>query len=469
MPAAPPHPAEADRLASLAGYPMPDDADPKMRTIVDAAAALAQTPVALIGLLDAERQFFLARRGVEATWIPRSWAMCGYVVATGEAVVIPDTHKDLRCADNPLAAREPQLRAYLGVPMIGRDGLPLGTLCVIDHMPRRFPSTLVRQLEALAGTAADLLDLRRSDVTTAIETCTAVGTSRDIRRALVNNELVLHYQPVVDLTTRQVVNYEALLRWQHPTRGLLAPNTFLPLVERGQLADAVGRWVLDRAVAQAAARGGTIAVNVAAGQWSAPGFVDDVLSVLAVHGLPPQQLILEVSEHQILGGAPAVAAMAALRQSGAAIALDDFGAAFSGLARLNTLPVDILKLDISLVRDVAVSERAQHIVGAVIDLAARLDLRVVAEGVETPSQCDSLQRRGCQMGQGWLFGRPRPPWQITSVPAPADSLHLPPSAEEALAEPSTARVRNWAREVGITVPARGRLPARIRQAYLQAH
>jgi len=331
MPPAPLHPYEADRLASLASYPTAvGELDPSMQALVDSAAMLAGTPVALIGLLDEDKQFFLARRGVEAASIPRSWAMCGYVVAAGEPIAIRDTRADARCADNPLASREPQLRAYLGLPIVGRDGLPLGTLCVMDHVPRRFAAELVRHLTALAGAAADLLEQRRSDGRSDIDTSQAVRTGRGLRRALANNELVLHYQPVVELDTDQTVSYEALLRWQNPHHGLLAPGAFLPVIEGGSLAGAVGRWVLNRAVSQAAARNWTVAVNVAAAQWSDAGFVDDVLSVLAVHGLAPAQLMLEVSEHQVLDGPAARNSIGRLRDAGVVIALDDFGAASLG-------------------------------------------------------------------------------------------------------------------------------------------
>jgi diguanylate cyclase (GGDEF)-like protein len=237
-----------------------------------------------------------------------------------------------------------------------------------------------------------------------------VGLEADLRRALERGELVLAYQPLVSLADGGVVGAEALVRWQHPTRGLLSPAAFLPVAEESGLILPLGRWVLREACRQVgqwtSGHGGRrlpISVNLSAHQLHHPGLVDEVVGALADTGLDPGALVLEVTESAVLRDHEVVAArLGALRARGVRIALDDFGTGYSSLSHLLYLPVDQLKIDRSFVR------ADDAIVAAILQLGQRLGLEVVAEGVETQAQAERLLALGCQLVQGYHFGRPQP-------------------------------------------------------------
>lgn len=236
---------------------------------------------------------------------------------------------------------------------------------------------------------------------------------RDLSQAASRGELVLHHQPVLSLDTGEVLGFEALVRWQHPARGLLFPDAFIGLAEETGDVVGLGAWVLDRACADVAAQrraAGTdlwVSVNVSAQQLTVEGFVDGVLAALAAHGVPATALVLEITEHvAVTNGAGATAALEALRAHGVRIALDDFGVGFSSLRYLRELPVDVLKLDRSFVCDA--SPRAQSLLSGMVSLAGSLGLAVVAEGIEEAEQCARLRSLGAMAGQGYLFARPMP-------------------------------------------------------------
>ena len=243
---------------------------------------------------------------------------------------------------------------------------------------------------------------------------------RALREALALQQLHLVYQPVVDLRTGRAVGVAALLRWTHPELGVIPPDRFIPLAESSGLIVAIGAWVLDDAVAQAAAwrAAGTVddtfwvAVNVSGTQLQ-PTFADDVLTTLSRHGLPPAALVIELTESVLLDDEPVTTtALAALLAAGLRLHLDDFGTGYSALAYLTRIPLHALKIDRSFVADITVSQRRRSVVQAIISMAQALGLDVVAEGVETPEQAAELLRLGCDTAQGYLFGRPLPPGDV---------------------------------------------------------
>jgi diguanylate cyclase (GGDEF)-like protein len=237
---------------------------------------------------------------------------------------------------------------------------------------------------------------------------------RDLARAADQDQLVLHHQPILDLATGRVLGVEALVRWQHPTRGMVPPNDFIGLAEETGDIVGIGRWVLAQACADLAQYRRDhgqpdlwMSVNVSPLQLIDPTFVDLVLQVLSQHDLPARSLILEITE-QAAVTSPAVVneVLEALRAQGVRIALDDFGVGFSSLRYLRELPVDLIKIDRSFVIDTG--DKGDSMLGAIVSLANRMALTVIAEGIEQPEQLRRLQRLGSLAGQGYLFARPMP-------------------------------------------------------------
>jgi len=236
----------------------------------------------------------------------------------------------------------------------------------------------------------------------------------DLRSAMDNQELELYYQPKVDLRTDQVSGVEALIRWNHPERGLLQPVEFLPYVERLTLMRPLTLYVLDAALAQVRRWRDdgldlAVAVNLAVPNLLDTGLPDDLRELLERHGVPADRLCLEVTENIILADPERVlSVLLALKQTGVSLALDDFGAGASSLAYLKRLPLDELKIDKSFVLAMEESQADAVIVRSTTDLAHRLGMRVVAEGVETAATLRDLQRAGCEEAQGYLLSRPVP-------------------------------------------------------------
>jgi EAL domain-containing protein (putative c-di-GMP-specific phosphodiesterase class I) len=234
-----------------------------------------------------------------------------------------------------------------------------------------------------------------------------------LRRAIDHDELVLFYQAQVN-KQGQCVGVEALVRWNHPQRGLVAPGEFIGLAEETGLIVPLGHWVLARACAQlsrwsqdSATAGLTMAVNVSARQFRAAEFVDQVLAVVQETGIRTQRLKLELTESMLLESTDdIVGKMQTLRGHGIGFSLDDFGTGYSSLSYLKRLPIDQLKIDQSFVRDVLTDPNDASIAQTIIALAHSLDLAVIAEGVETQGQRLFLEERGCDLFQGYLFGRP---------------------------------------------------------------
>ncbi|WP_377885248.1 putative bifunctional diguanylate cyclase/phosphodiesterase [Actinoplanes digitatis] len=235
-----------------------------------------------------------------------------------------------------------------------------------------------------------------------------------MRIALDTGQFRLVYQPIVSLPDGRRVSVEALIRWEHPERGFVSPADFIPVAEQNGLIVELGAWVLRTACAQAVVWRATLGdrapermgVNVSARQLAEPGFPELVAAVLARTGLEPQRLTLEITETAVFGGGRAVQAVKDLRELGVRIALDDFGTGHSSLGLLQTVPVDVLKVDKSFVDDITLAGREAVIATALIQVSHGLGLTAVAEGVETAEQATELHRLGYRLAQGYHFGRP---------------------------------------------------------------
>jgi diguanylate cyclase (GGDEF)-like protein len=237
-----------------------------------------------------------------------------------------------------------------------------------------------------------------------------------LRRALPNHELSLEYQPVVNLDGGEIHGFEALLRWKHPLLGSVAPSEFVPVAEATGLILPIGPWVLRTACAQVRRWQETrdyplaIAVNLSARQFEQADLAEQILRALEETGLSPENLEIEIVESSAMRNTDgAVRTLRALKDIGVRISIDDFGVGYSSLSYLRRLPIDTLKIDRSFVRDITIDPDDAAIVGAVVDLAQTLKLRVVAEGVETEEQLSFLKDRGCDRMQGYLASVPLPP------------------------------------------------------------
>jgi diguanylate cyclase (GGDEF)-like protein len=234
----------------------------------------------------------------------------------------------------------------------------------------------------------------------------------ELRQALERDELVLHYQPKVRLADDEIVGLEALVRWQHPERGLLLPAEFLPAAEQSGLIEPLTAWVLRRALADqvgwtALGQSWPVAVNVSARNLEAPGFPQLVAGLIAEHGTPSGRLQLEITETALAGDAEKAArAVAELTALGIGVAVDDFGIGYTSLAQLRSVPVAEVKIDRMFITGLDADPQNQAIVRAVIALAHGLGLRVTAEGVETVQVGAWLAEAGCDEAQGYLYGRP---------------------------------------------------------------
>ena len=246
-----------------------------------------------------------------------------------------------------------------------------------------------------------------------------VQLDTDLRNSLEQGDFRLHYQPQVDANGK-VIGAEALLRWQHPRRGTVLPGEFIPLSEETGFILPLGQWVLQAACEQLAQWAGdeamaglTLAVNVSARQFHQPEFAESVLEVLRTTGANPARLRLELTESLLLDDVESVIAkMVQLKAHGIGFALDDFGTGYSSLTYLRRLPLDLLKIDRSFVRDILTDPNVAAIARTIVALAHSLGLTVVAEGVEQPGQFEFLVDQGCSGYQGYLFGRPVPAQEL---------------------------------------------------------
>ena len=253
---------------------------------------------------------------------------------------------------------------------------------------------------------------------------TQLRTGNDLHRALERNEFEIHYQPIMELRGDRLVGFEALLRWRHPSRGLLGPEQFIALAEDTGLIVSIGAWVLENACAQAvqwqsaaAATGGTdplfINVNLSPRQLADPTLPATIADIVARTGIPASSICLEITENTLMHHTDSVVdAMQAVRGQGIHFSIDDFGTGYSSLAYLRRFPVESLKIDRSFVDGLGSEAGDTSIVQAVVNLAHTLGLAAVAEGVETAEQLQVLRTLGCDLAQGFLLGRPVPPDQI---------------------------------------------------------
>jgi EAL domain-containing protein (putative c-di-GMP-specific phosphodiesterase class I) len=247
----------------------------------------------------------------------------------------------------------------------------------------------------------------------------------DLRKALAAGEFELYYQPIIDLQSGKVTCFEALLRWNHPERGMISPLEFIPLAEETGLILPLGEWVLRTACQQASKwpKHIGVAVNLSATQFKGRNIVQIAVNALAMSGLAAERLDLEITESVLLQDeANTLAILHQLREIGVQISMDDFGTGYSSLAYLRNFPFDRIKIDRSFVRDMLVRKDCRAIVRAVVGLARSLGITTIIEGIETKEQLESAQADGCDLGQGYIFSKPMPEREITAFLAKRERI-----------------------------------------------
>jgi EAL domain-containing protein (putative c-di-GMP-specific phosphodiesterase class I) len=237
----------------------------------------------------------------------------------------------------------------------------------------------------------------------------------ELRHATERGELVLHYQPIVELGTGRITRVEALVRWAHPTRGLLGPLAFVPLAEEQGMIAPIGRWVLDEACRQArcwldrfpGAPPLSMHVNLSGRQLQQPGLIAEVAQALEASALEPELLTLEITETVLMADIDTVShRLQDLKQLGVLLAIDDFGTGYSSLSYLRRFPIDMLKIDKAFVDGIANGREDAALAHAIVNLSHTLQLHTIAEGIELPEQAMNLAALGCQDGQGYHFAKP---------------------------------------------------------------
>jgi diguanylate cyclase (GGDEF)-like protein len=322
-----------------------------------------------------------------------------------------------------------RIEAEMAIPfaLAGRDVFINASMGIVIGRPGQAePDDLLRDAEiALYRAKADSsVQHTIYEPSMSAETVERLDLENDLRRAVDRGELRLHYQPIVDLSTGSMTGVEALVRWQHPTRGLVPPLAFIPLAEETGLIGPIGQWVLETACRQARAwqrefpsrEPLSMSVNLSPRQFAQPGLVAQVAAILATTELPPASLELEITESVVMDDSESgIRILRELRALGCRLALDDFGTGYSSLSHLRLLPLDTLKIDRSFVAGFASEKTNLPIVQAVIALAHSLGIEVTAEGIETVEQLEWLRDLKCDRAQGYYFARPLPAAELVKL------------------------------------------------------
>jgi diguanylate cyclase (GGDEF)-like protein len=364
--------------------------------------------------------------------------------AAGDALLVEASRRLLACVratDTVARLGGDEFAIFIEDPT-DTEGCTLITTRIIDALERPFTlegrelfiSASLGLATAREGESADDL-LRNADVAMYIAKTRGKGRverfepemrtialermelESDLRRAIDNEEFVLYYQPIVVLETGEITGVEALVRWQHPRRGLLAPAQFIGAAEEMGLIVPLGAWVLREACRQGAAwhrkRDLAMTVNVSGRQLQTMQIVADVRAALDASGMNPQALILELTESVLTeGNETVIGTLRSLKDLGVRLAIDDFGTGYSSLSSLHRFPIDILKIAKSFVDDVDQASGRQGLTQAIIALGNSLSVRTIAEGIEQPTQSAQLRLLGCELGQGFHYSVPLPPAEL---------------------------------------------------------
>jgi len=442
---------EEERLAALAAYAILDTPpEPSFDAITRLAAEHFGADASCLGFADESRVWIKSWWGKRIREVPRACSLFDSVLDHDGSVAVSDTLLLPRPEDSPLMVRMLHARSFASAPVRSPGGHIVAALTVFSSQPRPpLTADQLHMLECLADLAASQLELRRLRAAPAQQqppTTRSAGSPKswpsrcDLRHALDRREFVLYYQPGLDLSNRRIVAVEALIRWVHPERGLVLPQHFIPQAEECGLILPIGDWGLAEACNQIRAWNREdpnnsslrVCVNLSARQFARPGLADHVESLLLQTGVSSHQLGLEMTESSIIPNLDtAVEVLNGLRSLGVSLFMDDFGTGYSSLNYLHSFPFDVLKIDRSFVSRMAEGDQPLQIVRTIVELARVLGMDVVAEGIETYHQYALLRRMGCRYGQGFLFARPMPAEELSTLLRLPGRILPEPEAEPA--------------------------------------
>jgi EAL domain-containing protein (putative c-di-GMP-specific phosphodiesterase class I) len=430
---------EAERLAALASTGILDsEPEACYDAITRLSAEYFHADSVLLGFADESRIWTKSSSGQTVRELPRQNSIFEMVLAEDGPVVISDVSRHPEIEGSLMLLRRFDVRFFASVPVRSFENKILGTLTIFSRKPRHVmdPNEL-RMLENLADMVAGQLELRRlrnafaTQGTRRALTSSAIPgapqawpSSQDLRRAIDQRQFVLHYQPEIDLSTRKIVGLEALIRWEHPERGLIPPMEFIPLAEETGLILPIGDWGLSQACSQIQKWCGEdsshsslrVLVNLSARQFSRHGLADHVEALMIQFGISSRQLGLEMTESSLIPNMRiALEVLGSLRRLGVSLLMDDFGTGYSSLNHLHSFPFDVLKIYRSFVGRMTDGDQPMQIVRTIIELARVLGMDVVAEGIETCEQYRLLRQLGCRFGQGYLFARPMTAEAVTRL------------------------------------------------------
>ncbi len=427
---------ESARLTALASTGILDTApEPSFDAITRLSAEYFKADTVLLGFADESRVWIKSYWGEPVRELPRSGSIFEAVLAEDGPVVVPDINESLMFQQHRLPLRRLDPVSFASAPVRSVDGKILGVLTVFSCQPRRSMAVgELRMLESLADLVASVLELRRLRKTFEKNIPRQTGTQEavtgiwprksDLRQALDERQFVLYYQPEIELTSRRIVGLEALIRWQHPERGLIPPMDFIPFAEESGIILPIGDWGLAEACKQIQqwcredpdSDAPRVCVNLSARQFSRAGLADHVEALLRRTSISSRLLGLEMTESSLIPDAgTALEVLSSLRRLGVSLLMDDFGTGYSSLHHLHAFPFDVLKVDRSFVTRMTEGEQPLQIVRTIVELARVLGMDVVAEGIETDEQNTLLRQLGCRFGQGFLFSRPVPAATITRM------------------------------------------------------
>jgi len=442
---APPPDDEGQRLFFLRSTGLLDTtASAAFDRITRLASQIFEVPISLISLVDEQRQWFKSRVGLDVDETPREVSFCAYCVSERAPLVVPDARQDARFAGNLLVTGAPGIRFYAGAPLVLPTGHVLGSLCIIDTRPRAFSAAQLQLLQDLAALVMSQIDLHQlagrvhevtrlpnraqlaDDLRAACRDARAGGQCTLMLLDLMGNDQLHSAVRAIG-----IARLESVLRSvASQLLGWLPAGAALYHVSESRLA------VLHQALAQLAAWRAqglelTMAVNVSARNLEHPHFLRMLRNACALHDVPAPALHLECTENAVIAGTRTARVLQEVLALGVSISLDDFGVGYSNLACLHSLPVQLLKLDQSLIKPIAADVRALALVRSLILMGHSLGYRLLAEGVESAEVLDILAREGCDAAQGYHLSRP------LEASAAADFLRAAP-AVAALAAPVSA-------------------------------
>ena len=431
---------ESARLAALTATGILDsEPEAAYDAITRLAADHFQADSASIGFADESRVWIKSSWGRHVRELPRKNSIFDRLLAQDGPVVVSNFSKQSQMEEKALLPRLVEAVFFAATPIRSADGMILGELTLFFREPRgELTPDESRMLENLAEMVTSQLELRRLRHANAahgprrvrvspgpmLRAPQAWPTPQDLRRALDQRQYVLYYQPEVDLATRKIVGLEALIRWNHPERGLVPPMDFIPQAEESGLILPIGDWGLAEACTQiqkwcqedAKHNSLRVCVNLSARQFSRQGLADHVEALLMQFGLNSRQLGLEMTESSLIPNMRiALEVLGSLRRLGISLHMDDFGTGYSSLNHLHSFPFDVLKIDRSFVGRMTQGDQPMQIVRTIIELARVMGMDVVAEGIETCEQYRMLKQLGCRFGQGYLFARPMDAEAVTHL------------------------------------------------------